>query len=440
MDKIKQALNSSKLFWIASGSIAVIMLVCWFIGAGEVAGQAAAGVKEVEANFKTVRGIPHAVNDHPCPPWLDKRDEDIEKQKDAIQSAWQGFYNSQKDNVYVWPADDLTDTFLSAIDNSSMNALARPLKDDPKATGEDKPKALDSTLRVLYRDEVHKWFPRLANRVVYGLNKGEAATAGALRLVDWSAKGTAGEKENQMVSGINTNHFKKWAGRTPTTREVLIAQEDFWVYTALCEIIIDANHQAKATGPHDTVVRTILTMDIAQDAVEKNPRGQGADRFKIPKPEDKGDKKAGDRDDNRKPAVTYDEKLMHKRYVDDKGVGVRFDTKPDKEPFREYRLLPIRMTLVVDKAKLQYLLSAFSDSQLPVEVQQLRLNPKEGGGAGVRRGQDDKGGAKGRYAKVIIQAVAYLLKDVDHDYLKMKRPEKPVVADNDDAAAKPAGE
>ena len=128
---------------------------------------------------------------------------------------------------------------------------------------------------------------------------------------------------------------------------------------------------------------------------------------------------------------------MHKRYVDDKGVGVRFDTKPDKEKFREYRLLPIRMTLVVDKAKLQYLLSAFSDSQLPVEVQQLRLNPKDAGSA---RGQDDKGGAKGRYAKVIIQAVAYLLKDVDYDYLKMKPPEKPVVADNGDAAAKPAGE
>ena len=435
MDKIKKALNSPKLFWIASCVISLVMLICWFLGTNSVAKQAEDGAKNVDKHIKDVQSIVSG-EPHPGDEWLTTKDKEIVVQKEKVREKWQEFYDKLAETVYVWPADELNSEFLKAVESPSMNALARPLTDDKKAT--DKPVELETAFRDQYRNSVRFWFPKLARRVEFGLEPGKTPAANARPLVSWGANAAAGN-QNKNVKEIVDNHFKRWDNTgTPSTRQVLIAQEDYWVFKALCEIIIDANRQAKATGPHDTIVQTIVSMEIGQDAVETKPLGKGANRFVLLEAATAGKTKkktGGNRKKKEKVGESVDEKLMHKRYVDAGGVGVPFDTKPDKEPFREYRLMPIQMSLVVDKSKMQYLLSAFAASTLPVEVQQLRINPEKGAGKKARGGrQNEDSGADDRFVTVVIQAVAYLIKDVDYIHLGLKPPE-PVEVDakKDDA-------
>ena len=66
-----------------------------------------------------------------------------------------------------------------------------------------------------------------------------------------------------------------WTER-PTTLLVKYAQEELWVYQALCNVIKAANEGAG--GRHDAVVQEINSLEIAYDAVEDAPGGAGQNR------------------------------------------------------------------------------------------------------------------------------------------------------------------
>jgi hypothetical protein len=413
MDKLKDALNKPQVFWITSGLIAVLSLVCWFLGAGGVYKDAKAGAANVAKHFKMVHVVGQGGEDHPNPKWLELKDASIEKQKEAVREPWDAFFNSQQDTVFVWPTDKLSPEFIDAV-------KALDLDKDPKKEKE----GLKPPLRDEYLNAVDKWFPELAERVAFGLKEGEKPGENDLPKVAWKeAKADGNVRESPMVNAINLRHFK-WTER-PSTERIRIAQEDYWVLKALCEIIIAVNNGEEEDDRRNPVVKTIESLDIANSVslIASFPRSTTKGRFTlygmvakkgtVKKTAARGRAKAAAK-------MTEIDRLMDNRYVDEKGVGVPYtvyNSKSKKEPFQEYRLMPILMTLSVDKSKILRLLGAFANSDLPIEVQQVRFNPTKAGAKKDNAFNKDK---STRYGRFQIFAVAYLIKDVNYPYLELK--------------------
>jgi hypothetical protein len=77
--------------------------------------------------------------------------------------------------------------------------------------------------------------------------------------------------ENQQKIFASFNWDKK-----PSTAKVLLAQEELWVYDALCDVVARINKPA--TGPHNAAISTIDELYVGYPAAEDNPGGVGGGR------------------------------------------------------------------------------------------------------------------------------------------------------------------
>ena len=151
---------------------------------------------------------------------------------------------------------------------------------------------LDETYRSRYRDHIEEHFPQLfeliERRTVVGeegenapaahgrggremgiLGGGDAAKAKqTVGIVDWD------DAEKKMK-----NFSERFAGATPTTLDIMMAQEELWVYETLLKVIRNTN-DVGADPKHDPKnyrkpanhkvarIKQILAMDIGRDAVQ----------------------------------------------------------------------------------------------------------------------------------------------------------------------------
>jgi hypothetical protein len=211
---------------------------------------------------------------------------------------------------------------------------------------------------------------------------------------------------------------------TPTTEQVRLAQEDLWVYEALLRIIAATNHPAKTQ--YAAAVKKIFNLEIGQQAavafqagrqggggmmggypgmmmgaggypgmpgmsgypgmgsgspaypagsVSGSPEAPGgsAPTGSMPSPSPETSGMPGMRGAG---VYSIGQMLRNGRYVDQNGRPLAADEKP---PFAEFKMMPVRMYLLVDQRRLPRLLAACANSSMPVEVRQLKLRPEQGG-------------------------------------------------------------
>ena len=224
-----------------------------------------------------------------------------------------------------------------------------------------------------------------------------------------------------------------WA-TTPTTQEIRLAQEDLWVYEALLRIIAETNRPA--TTQYAAVVKKIFSLEIAQQAAaafQSASLNRGGGLAMMPgmggmsgpgypgmpgmpggypgMPEmgssamgtgAAGSSAAGTSASGTTPGSTPDtagatglagtpgmpgmpgsgtpmlsraQMALHFRYVDPNGNPLPADAKP---PFAEFKMMPVRMYLLVDQRRLHRLLANCANSSMPVEVRRVRIRPEQG--------------------------------------------------------------
>jgi hypothetical protein len=164
----------------------------------------------------------------------------------------------------------------------------------------------------------------------------------------------------------------------PTTEEVLLAQEDLWVYEAILNVVTATNEGAK--GPADAAVRRISSIQIGRDAIgawtrsgrsaiqsTMSPSGEDPITFATPKPA--GGAAAAER---AKPAA---KDLTSNRYVEDNGKPL---AQSDKSPYAEFKMMPVVLELTVDERRIPDLLVNCANSNMPIEVRMIRLRPGAG--------------------------------------------------------------
>jgi hypothetical protein len=447
MNKVREILEKIKRhqFWILCGIVALVGIVSWWMATGSLAETYNKNKAEIDSYQQKVKSVADAPQHHNDSS-ITKYKEQTEQTKKQVYDAWQKIYDEQKAKVYVWPTDVLGKEFVDHVTSLGPN--------------ED----IDLAFRTYYQTRAVNHFKKLAalmeaewvdprastGRTEY--NRGSPrANVGAMYKVEWAA---------QKFQELQGNYM--WP-ETPTTKQIKYAEEEFWILTALCEAIREANKDS--TGSHNAAVRRIDEMLVAYLAAEENPLGFG-EKNRIAKPEmemkvgedgaadpaavagapltrpDRPDLKATSRDSpsyermsRAAPAaapsidsdgaaagpVSVDDALMNWRYVDNKCKPLMGSEIASQGA--EYRLSPWRLTALVDQRQLDKFLIAFRNTTMPLEIKQVRVNPQEvtpmiGPAAAAQGGYDrrDSGSSAvdmGGTVTVELRGVAYLFNAPD---------------------------
>lgn len=277
-----------------------------------------------------------------------------------------------------------------------------------------------------------------------------------------SGYGTGGMSGVEMVGVVDWLDEANLLARfnwltTPSTEEIRLAQEDLWVYEALLRIIADTNRPA--TTQYAAVVKKIFSLEIAQQAAaafQSAALGRGGGLAMMPgmggmygsgypgmpgmsgmpggypgMPEmgssamgtsaagsSAADTSAGGTTLGASPdmpgdsglagtpgmpgagmaMLSRDQMARHFRYVDLNGNPLPANAKP---PFAEFKMMPVRMYLLVDQRRLHRLLANCANSSMPVEVRRVRIRPEQGldfsafSGAAMMGGTGPMGGMSG---------------------------------------------
>lgn len=425
MDRFGRGLAVLKkhCFWVLCGLVVTLSLAIWWLGTKAVGNDIQARNAEIQARFGDLDNIIRQ-EPHPNQIVIEEVGKETGELAKEVYVAWSLLDEKQRANNPL-PA-------LSAEFQNAFNSL--PENFDP----ED---GLSARYRQEYRDFINQHMPKLFEKVdmlrrapldedaaaadTPGYARPPTGPGGAAfsRAMMESGRmgydGLVGQPHGYPTDGtgeaadpgFKTIGIVHWLDydrlqqrlnwpALPTTLEVVLAQEDLWVYEALLEIIKLTNGPVK--NRLDAPVRQIQALQIGRDVAAAWRRGddgvmfsgmgagtgseRSMDGYAPPTAPPGADMKSGDVLQPMAMSVAAG------RYVDEKGQPVEVDergqpiyTDQQGQPLYKdesgqacpgpYKLMPIRMVLVMKETKLPKLFVECANSKMPVEVIRLDINP-----------------------------------------------------------------
>ena len=402
MDQVKVILRQLQKhhFWVLSVVTLLIALTCWWMGANSLASATAAHESEVKKGFSDMQDVEK--NGHPAnarfSEGVNAKHDEV---KNKVLAEWkERFVEQQK--LFTWPA-------LIA------GEMARVKPDDPIPDDV----RLKCKSNEVFLDELYnKVFPTAD----YRHSKEAVAKAEAAAVADKGDAAAAVEpaaEEGDTIVGLvvwNKHHraaleqrynLRRQSG-TPSTLNIRLAQEDMWMLENLAKVIRQTN-----AGAQDVIavpIKRIDSLDIAQwainEAVRESPKvfadstestaaapfAGNAGAVEAPTDPAERDKLA-------------DEELLNGRYLGDTGQPLQ---AADGGPYAEFKLMFVRMKVVIDQRKIPELLVNCANAPIPIEVVRFRMDEPlvgtgvkpgnaggGGGGLGGLRGSAASGGLAG---------------------------------------------
>jgi len=421
MDQVKAFARATAkhLFWIGCGLILAGSMASWFVARQSLHKEFEKNQGDIKSKFTTVKGL-QAKQDPPNPKSHEEMDKLLANTLRLVVQAWQLHY-AQQDAILRWPMD-LREDFVTAV---------RPLK--PIEAKVDFPTPPNQELKVDFRRRyagyVGNLLPRLADVVGTTWQVGRVGAGGMSGMMGGASPLTAEEQQKlaqrkppiviwdpQDQARLVAAHFdwSKQPDSSPTTLQLLYAQEDLWVLTALMHIVRQTNGQIDSR--HEAVVKNIETILIGRHAPPRAGQvvrlaggsmmgsGMGGGSMSPETGSAPGMSDMGMGGGMMGGGDVYGSgggmmpgmgrmsaDPAEGRYVDNQYQALRAETlrtalrspSPDDAFLVVAKRMPVRMRLVVDVRKLPRLLAQLGNSMLPVEVRQVRINRgKESGGGG----------------------------------------------------------
>jgi hypothetical protein len=455
MDKVKVIIGhlTKYHFWVLWVLLLCIGLVSWFSASGSLTDQFEkfkADINTEKTNMESVVGTPS----HPNLTVIEGMQAQADELRKQVYLLWRDLYTQQRKAVLTWP-DALGSDFIDMIDRRKFGDR------------------IDVQYLELYRDYVRERFQELPD--IIGAEKivDVGAASGPGRGVDRGPpRGGEGgvdpmEQETFLVEWRNQGELQEklvWE-TTPSSVKVWVTQEDLWVYETLLNIIAAVNENA---APHTVKISVIERLSVGQQAADDastsgrvamlaGAAGEDAERGGRPPaggPPVGGPRRRGEAIDPKALAAAEDAALTDGRYLNKEGLPLTGEEKPEVE---EYKRIPILLELQMDYLQLPKLLAECANAPLPVEVNQIRVNPGSGGNAGANRGMGGQGRPPGRFAggagrggpngpqetagrnhsHVIIQGVTYVFNPPDVLKLKVTPEQEQAWTPIEDPAATP---
>ncbi len=434
MNKLHDALDKIKRyqFWILCGMVTVIGLVSWWLATSSLADTYTKNKTKIESEAGKIASV-QAITPHPNEKWNVSIDDRVAKDREKVADAWKTLYSEQEAKVYVWPEGILGPGFVNAV---------KPLAASFRSTGVISSE-LSTDHRRLYQNNALRQFRDLAALV--DAEYADPSTSSSA----FGDRGYGAARPTESQPGQPSRRVI-WTGQaelqqpymfgeeTPSTLAVIYAQEEIWVIKALCNAIAKANEGSM--GAHDAAVKEILAMKVGYEAAEEFPGGAkepgrvtkvtpvapaaggygggaegggavgppsaegGATGGGLPRPA-RPDRKSsggsqggygvGGESASAAPASSDPAVYLNDwRYVNGDGIplGAAEVATP---PFYEYRLMPWRVTMSVDQTRWDELLVMFRNTDLPLEIRQVRVNPVTDSGSGGRYGSEGGSGGGG---------------------------------------------
>jgi hypothetical protein len=379
MDKVKVILGYLKKyhFWLLSVVAILCGLIGWMKARGVLDDEYAKNKSTVTGKFTALTGVQQNQNP-PNSEWATAIAAITKQEQAEVSTTWKSLYDAQQ-KVLAWPkVMTAMDGFNTFIENSPPTAeMHRPWL-------------------AVYQTEVLKSeFPKLPQIVGAAPldDSGKpvaASTPAATPSTPPAATGSTTATPTDApvhykVQWENQGEVAKWLafppGAPPTSFQVRLRQEDYWVFQALLNIIRATNDPA----PYVPWIKQIDKLAIGAEAAPQFALGMGKGHVMSLAPADASAEAAAPPPVDAAAAAvdpTQPPQPDLGRYLAADGTILPVGTFQDQQ----FKRLPIYMKLVMDQREITRLLTECANYPLPVEVRQLRINP------GIEKEQGNKSG------------------------------------------------
>jgi len=473
MDQLRKAwiLLQRHHFWVLTVVAVLVALGCWWSGANALLAEYKSNRSKIESQFtaaNSVRSKPFHANEEV----QQAQSEEIASQKKSVRQLWEQLYARQTASVLKWPSN-LSEQFRNYVEKLNFgddiptnlcrhynNYIHNHFPELPKIVDAlENPDGGQGGMGGVGRGGSFDMQSILAGRAGRGRGRSEGATADMVEepdfIVIWA--------DQQLIRDELAPR------RTPSAKRIWKTQEDVWVYEALLQIIANTNKAAHADRFSNAAVRVIQSLEVGRTAAQAsrgtgriemlaaagNPNmmaedgtgmlegaGRMMDRENYGGRGEMGGEfgggefgggeygggEYGGRGGGGRGGIGGDAdddfELFNNRYVDADGAPISDPGDGSSAAFgAEFKRLPVRMVLTMDQRWLSELITQCANAPLQVEVQEVRVNPQDGGGGMRGSGRDYRGGygtssslagetmtpeAEPNINTVIIQGVVYI--------------------------------
>ena len=423
-------------FWILAALMPLLLVPPLFMSAEQLKASIDSEKATIDSHVSALNAL-RSEPQHPNDAWVATFDSRAEAVRNEILQEWQGLWEAQA-SLRTWP-ESLGPDFLASVQDVASGK--RP----------------DLQFRDLQRyqntvpDLVRQLPERMGCSEMMAAADGEGGPAGVRRDSSFLPGGGPGGEEDTAEASQQLTPLE-WRAedqkrlflsfvwdKAPTTTQVLLAQEELWVYGLFCDTINRMNKGSK--GAYDALITQVEELAVGYPAAEEKPGGRGSGRIiglrdqaagpaadtglppdptlessrtgllgsegRPPHPRFTGSAAAGDGFGGRggfdgpgpalpgpeavaaaggdmagggepgaaTPATSADDMLKQWIYVDFSGKPLTADELATAPDAQMVHLMPFVLRVTVDQRQVDRLLAELAASPIPIDVRQVRVNP-----------------------------------------------------------------
>jgi hypothetical protein len=404
-------------FWILIALVPPVVLPMVFLARGKLADEIDAARGQIENRLSAVRSVT-GIQPHPNDAWSSEIDKATRRVKKETLTEWQRLWASQQP-LRVWPASLGQDFVQRATSLKAGAKLPRQMLE----RYQNSVRALVRTLPArMGADEL------MVDAVAGGPGQPLGPPPGMIEPGMPRGRPGVPEKPAALVQWNPADQQRLYASfnwdRPPSTVQVVLAQEELWVYGVLADAIARVNKAA--AGAYNAPVPLVEQLAVGYPAAEDKPGAAGGGRIIVPvaagqanpmgefaPPPDQSMMEGGAVGRPAHPrfvggtgpafgspgapapaeaTASADDLLRSWIYVDFTGkplMAAELATSPDAQLVH---LVPFVLRAVVDERKLDALLVDLATAPVPIDVRQVRINVGASGPGGGMPSMGPMGG------------------------------------------------
>ena len=399
-------------FWMLAAIVPLVFLPLLFLAQSGISQKIKTQRSKIEGSLSSIEAI--FLNEpHPNEKWSQQIGARAREINDETLQVWEQLWKAQEP-LRQWP-ESLGNDFVRAAaslapDGSLRRSLLERYQNGIRPVVRQLPGRMGAD--ELMADEASDEAPRGPRRQPVDRGQPEEQAS----LLQWS-----GEDQQQLFTSFD------WE-EPPSTTQVVMAQEELWMYGVLCDVIRNVNSRPVAADPNAVITPANIAIPLVQElkvgypAAEDDPGGSASQRIlRIQQASSAGfgeempfagymmgsegeaagrpahprfsgggsggrggpmGMMPGDGDEFGESAAdaSPDEALKNWVYVDLDGKPLTAGDLASAPAAKILRLMPFVIRATIDQRALDALLVELASAPVPIDARQVRINADEASG------------------------------------------------------------